>query len=105
MQHQLQTMYIYCFTDHTVSQCLQSPSPCLQVTKDVYIKKYPFMVDVASQLTRTHICSGVLIAHDLALVPASCVAKKGDQSEGLPIVRMGSHSIRGNGVSGEVEVG
>lgn len=52
-----------------------------------------------SPTTNTHVCSGVLFAKDLVLVPASCVSKKSTRSEPFPIVRVGRYAL--NGLDGE----
>ena len=77
----------------------------MQLTKKACDNKYQFMANIMSPTTSTHMCSGVLFAKDLVLVPASCVSKKSTRSEPFPIVRVGRYAL--NGLDGEdvVEVG
>jgi len=74
-----------------------------KVAEYAHHEKFPFMVNVVSPTTTTHICSGALIADDLAIAPASCVSKSCKKCEPFPIIRVGSNSIDGEDETGDVQ--
>ncbi|CAD7699748.1 unnamed protein product [Ostreobium quekettii] len=63
--------------------------------------KFSFMANVMNPLLLTHACTGVLVAPNVVVAPASCIEEKKVE---FPPVRLGSYNLNSDDVPKEAEV-
>jgi len=65
-----------------------------KVTKDDCSTEFLFIANILDPMVQTHDCTGVLIDHDIVLVPASCITKTAKVArDQFPLVRVGSYNL------------